>query len=218
MILLIETSTERGVVGVIHEGKILFEKELPFGFQNSHYLVPTIEEGLQSIGVLPEKLKAVSVGIGPGSYTGIRVGVAVAKTFSFALKIPLIGISSLLGFIPIEDGFFAALIDAKIGGVYLIKGNKSGKDVHYLTEPDVVPLGNLKQALVGVEWLVTPNSQILKTKIELDNGQKWIEIGPSLEHLAAISQQKFDNKDYSLDAKTDILYLRKTQAELEKGL
>lgn len=216
MILIIETSTERGVIGIAQDGKVIYQKELPFGYQNSTYLMPLLEEALNNIKLSPNSLKAVAVGIGPGSYTGIRVGVAAAKGFAFSLKLPLIGISSLFGFIPLEEGAFAAVIDAKIGGAYFLRGHKSENKIIYYSDPAVIALSHLKEAIKDCRWLVSPNSQALQSKVELAPGQHWQDRGPSLEQLALLAQEKFENKDFSLNAKTDILYLRKTQAELEK--
>ena len=88
MILLIETSTERGLIAIGSKNQILFEKALPFGFNNSTHLIPTIDEALSKLQIKISDLQGIAVGIGPGSYTGIRIGAAAAKTLSFACRLP----------------------------------------------------------------------------------------------------------------------------------
>ena len=120
--LLIEASTERGMIAILDKENILFHEELPFGYNNSKYLLPTIEKALHVTNLSVKQLSTIAVGIGPGSYTGIRIAAATAKALSYACKIPLVGICTLEGFVPNRDGSFATIIDAKISGTYLIKG------------------------------------------------------------------------------------------------
>src|SRR5262249_52696695 len=134
-LLIIETSTEQGCAAIVANGKVTFLAQIPTGLQNSTYLLPEIQRGLQLLDMDPQQLHSIAVGIGPGSYTGIRVGAIVAKTLSFALKKPLIGICSLKCFTPTLEGYFAVLIDAKIGGVYVLKGLKKGSSIQYLDDP-----------------------------------------------------------------------------------
>ncbi len=102
--LLIETSTERGLIALFDETTALFQVDLPFGYNNSKYLLPMLKQELKESSHTLDQIALVAVGIGPGSYTGIRIGATVAKTLSFAQKLPLIGICSLEGFIPNRDG------------------------------------------------------------------------------------------------------------------
>ncbi len=118
--LLIDTATERGIVALFDREKLLLSYELPIGLQNSLTLMPTVQKALQEAGLTFQELSLLVAGVGPGSYTGIRVGAVVVKTLSFALQKPLVGVSTLSGLIPAQDGRFAALMDAKIGGIYLL--------------------------------------------------------------------------------------------------
>ena len=217
--LLIETSTERGLIVIAEKQNILFEKALPFGFNNSTHLLPTIEEGLNSLNLKVSQLNSIAVGIGPGSYTGIRIGAAAAKSLAYAAKLPLIGLPSLMGFVPDVDGVFSAIIDAKIGGAYVLKGIANSGIVSYTSQPQLCPLEELGTYLKDVELLVTPQSEPLRSKLNKsfpNNQWKWKESGPSAHHLISLAYKKLENGEYSLDAHLELLYLRKTQAEIEK--
>lgn len=217
--LLIETSTERGVTAILDKSKILFCSFLPFGYQNSGTLLPEIEKGLKNLKLTLADFHYIAVGVGPGSYTGIRIGATVAKTLAFPHQIPLIGISTLQTFIPDKEGEFAVLIDAKIGGVYFIRGIKRGQEILYLSTPEVISLENIRAKLQGVSLLVTPQCETLRPKIDkLYPGcaWEWQERAPDVAHMGLLAQSKFDTKEYSTEGVIELQYLRKTQAELEK--
>lgn len=218
--LLLETSTERGLLAFWEDDQILTTTELPFGFNQSKFLMPELEKIVleQVLNVyLPDCL---AVGVGPGSYTGIRIGGAVAKALTYAWKVPLVSFSSLEAFVPRDkEGLFCVLIDAKIGGVYIIKGKKEGNQIHYFSSPEVCPLAELQVRLKGIERIVTPSSKILKGKMDLlfpHNSWQWEESYPSVDHLKILVKNKFYRQDWSLDGHLDLLYLHKTQAEKEK--
>ena len=217
--LLVDTSTEKGIIGLFHDSKGLVKTvELPFGYHNSRSLIPLLAELFKQENVSTEQLKYVAVGIGPGSYTGIRVGVVVAKLIAFTRKIPLIGVCSLSGFIPHQNGRFAAIVDAKIGGVYLQIGEKQNESIN-LDPPEVCPIQELEAKLNDAQTLVSPFFGILKSKIlTLFPHANWLweERSPDASHMGVIAQSKFQQNDYSLDGHLDLLYLRKTQAEIEK--
>lgn len=217
--LILDTSTERGIVAIIHDADILFHADLPFGLQNSQFLLPEIHRGLTITKLKIHDLSFVGVGVGPGSYTGIRVGATVAKTLAFACQIPLVGVSSLDAFIPSKPASFAAVIDAKIGGVYLRIGRSNGDEVKFTTKPEVHSIPSAMALLNEVDVLVTPNAAQLRPKFESESHSgkwEWLERYPSPSQMARVANTMVANKEYSLDGHLDLLYLRKTQAEIEK--
>jgi len=120
-ILHIETSTKMCSVALSEDGKLItHENIVAEGFVHSEKLNLLIEEVCKRSGMLYEKLNAISVSGGPGSYTGLRIGVSTAKGLCYALNLPLIAIDSLeclahWGKINNPDfkGLFCALIDAR---------------------------------------------------------------------------------------------------------
>jgi tRNA threonylcarbamoyladenosine biosynthesis protein TsaB len=217
--LLIETCTERGVIAISDAEKILYQKQLPYGLQNSSYLLPAIEEVLKNANVLLTHIELITIGIGPGSYTGIRMGAIAAKTLSYALKIPLVGVCTLNCFAPKDDGKFAAIIDAKIGGFYLLKGFKNDHTVKYEFKPTLCLLNDLEAHLSPVNTLVTPNKQriapILQNQFPHLNFE-WEESDPDVNQLLLQGQQAFEKGHFSINGSLELMYLRKTQAEIER--
>lgn len=218
--LLIETSTERGVVALFKGTEAIYEGQLPFGLQNSKNLFPEITKAFEVSKLTPSDLKFVVAGMGPGSYTGIRVAAMVAKSICFALQIPLIGVCSLEGFTPKENGAYASIIDARIGGVYVQTGYFDGGKITSLSVPVLYSLDEAVFALKDIKTLVTPNSLSLKQKFEkltLGCHWNWIDTDPNLKQMIVSAFSKYEKGEFSLDGHLDLLYLRKTQAEIERN-
>jgi tRNA threonylcarbamoyladenosine biosynthesis protein TsaB len=96
LILNIETSTTLCSVSIAKDGKIIALKEINEGYTHAENLHVFIKEVLEKAGKIPKDLNAIAVGGGPGSYTGLRIGVSAAKGLAFALQIPLIAINTLV--------------------------------------------------------------------------------------------------------------------------
>lgn len=218
--LIIDTSTERGIVVIARKNNILYHAELPFGLQNSQKLIPELENAFSSPGLKLQDLDLIAVGIGPGSYTGIRVGVITAKTIAFACQKPLVGLCTLDGFIPDTSCRFAAMIDAKIGGVYLQTGDWIEGKAENIRGPLIVAWEEIDEHLQGIQRIVTPSAGMLRKRMENDprwNHLVWQESPPSVERLLQVATEKYLAGDYSKDATLEILYMRKTQAEITKA-
>jgi tRNA threonylcarbamoyladenosine biosynthesis protein TsaB len=197
--LIIDTSTDRGIV-VFAEGEtVLLAQELPFGHRSSTYLMPSIKEGFDKLKLKVGDLSSVAVGVGPGSYTGIRVGVAVAKAIAFAKNLPLIGFSGLHA-LAVEPKTLA-LLDAKISGFYFAKDGKIG----------ISSLENIDDLLEGIETVITTNTI---AKLDMPQEVK----GLDAEKLAVMAQDKLNRGEYTLDGYLELLYLRVTQAEENKSV
>ena len=95
-ILCIETGTDVCSVALALGGRTATLRESAAVRDHARMLAPFIEETLAEAGVVPAALDAVAVSMGPGSYTGLRIGVSLAKGMCYALGIPLIGVGSLL--------------------------------------------------------------------------------------------------------------------------
>jgi tRNA threonylcarbamoyladenosine biosynthesis protein TsaB len=111
LILSLETSTKTCSVALHQSGQLLALSELQLGHSHSEMLTVLIENLLKTTGFVLQDLAAIAVAKGPGSYTGLRIGIATAKGLSYALDIPIIGVNTL------ESMVYA--IQAKIIGTYL---------------------------------------------------------------------------------------------------
>jgi tRNA threonylcarbamoyladenosine biosynthesis protein TsaB len=214
-VLIIETSTERGVIAYCDGDAVVYAKELPFGLHQSKYVMPAVEEACRFIDD-PSGLNAIAVGVGPGSYTGIRIGVAVAQGLAYSWKVPLLGLSSLIGFVPMEQtGPFVALVDARIGGVYFQRGLFADGQVTIEEKPQICSLEKVPEFLSGMH-LVTPTPKVLQRIFALHGEQQWTweERGPSISALLMKCKEEYKNKTFVFSpSQLELFYLRETEAE-----
>ena len=98
--LIIESSTTMPAVALSCNGQIQSQLNLTPGFSSSQELIPKLMDLLAGENVQVSDISYIGVGVGPGSYTGIRVGVSVAQCLAYALSLPLCGICSLKAFVP----------------------------------------------------------------------------------------------------------------------
>ena len=121
-ILNIETATKNCSVALAKEGKTIFSKEIAEeGYSHAERLHVFIEEIIKEVGITLQDLSAVAVSQGPGSYTGLRIGVSAAKGLCYALNIPLIAIDTLQALasqVTISNGLIIPMIDARRMEVY----------------------------------------------------------------------------------------------------
>jgi tRNA threonylcarbamoyladenosine biosynthesis protein TsaB len=120
-VLAMDTSNLVLSVAVVEEDRILAELTTNQQKNHSVRLMDAISELMDETGTLPEQLAGIGVAKGPGSYTGVRIGVATAKSMAWSLQIPVIGVSSLEAVAMNARGFsglIVPLFDARRGQVY----------------------------------------------------------------------------------------------------
>lgn len=121
-ILNIETATKNCSVAIAKEGKTIICLEIAeAGYSHAEKLHVFIEQALKESGISFQDLSAVAVSQGPGSYTGLRIGVSAAKGLCYALDIPLIAVDtlkSLASQADVTNGFIVPMLDARRMEVY----------------------------------------------------------------------------------------------------
>ena len=105
LILCIETGTDICSVGLSKDGELISLRESDEGRDHAKRVGVFVDELLRENDVAPDELDAIAVGMGPGSYTGLRIGVSFAKGMCYGLQIPLVAVGSLdaLAAVAIED-------------------------------------------------------------------------------------------------------------------
>lgn len=121
LILAFETSAKAGSVA-LHDGqKLLAESYQNTGLTHSQTLMSMAEDMIKSCGYTPQDITAVAVAAGPGSFTGVRIGVAAAKGIAWGGQLPCYGVSTLEAMalnLGIHDGYVLPVMDARRSQVY----------------------------------------------------------------------------------------------------
>ena len=121
LILAFETSAKAGSVALLLDGRLLGESYQNTGLTHSQTLLSMAESLLASCGYTPQQVQAVAVAAGPGSFTGVRIGVAAAKGFAWGLEIPCCGVSTLEAMAEnfgAYAGYVVPVMDARRSQVY----------------------------------------------------------------------------------------------------
>ena len=197
-ILNLETATKNCSVAVAKNGQVLaFRDMAELGYSHAEKLHVFIEEVLKEVGLQFKDLDAIAVGQGPGSYTGLRIGVSAAKGLAFALGIPLIAVDTLAVLAAqakVSDGSIVPLIDARRMEVYSAVfdsdlNNKREVQAEIITESS---FGNLE----GNVYFVGDCLDKCKTVLTKSNFVFLDAITyPSAKQMAAFSNDQYQKND-----------------------
>ena len=112
LILCIETGTDICSVGIVNNGELISLRESDSGRDHAKKVAVFVDELLKENEILPEQIDAIAVGEGPGSYTGLRIGVSFAKGLCYGLQKPLLAISSLAALTAVAtEDYKAGILD-----------------------------------------------------------------------------------------------------------
>ena len=154
LILAFETSAKAASVALMQEGKLLAESYQNTGMTHSQTLMVMAQDLLKTCGYTPQQVEAVAVAAGPGSFTGIRIGVAAAKGFAWGGQIPCYGVSTLEAMalsLGAYDGYVLPVMDARRNQVYNALFLAENGKLTRLSEDRAIALDDLKQELKNLQ-------------------------------------------------------------------
>lgn len=149
-ILAFETSAKAASVAIVEDELLLAESYQNTGLTHSQTILAMAESMLSACGLSPEDIDVVAVAGGPGSFTGIRIGVAAAKGFAWGRELPLYGISTLEAMalsLGVHSGIVCAAMDARRSQVYNALFRAEGGKLTRLREDRAISLQELGEDL-----------------------------------------------------------------------
>ncbi len=214
LILNIETSTTVCSIALAENGKVVLLREINEGYTHAENLHIFIQEILSEAKLEPKKLDAIAVGSGPGSYTGLRIGVSAAKGMAYALQIPLIAVNTLklmAGGVAEKntDQLYCPMLDARRMEVYCAVFDKDLNEVK-ATSAEIISEENLSyfsfdKPLIFFGDGMTKSKEILS---QLPNVKFIDQVVPSAGQLAELSYSKYLAKEFEDVAYFEPFYLK----------
>ncbi|MFW5822987.1 MAG: tRNA (adenosine(37)-N6)-threonylcarbamoyltransferase complex dimerization subunit type 1 TsaB [Tangfeifania sp.] len=232
IILNIETSTEVCSVNVSENGKLLFEKESLEGLNHSELLTVFIQDLFRENNLEMKAIDAVAVAKGPGSYTGLRIGVSVAKGLCYALEKPLIAISTLdaMGIFTSqhpqqfnieteekENLLFCPMIDARRMEVYTALYNSKGEQLETVSAK-MIDENSFSERLKKSKIAFFGNGAAKCAKaLNHSNALFYGPLKASARFMIQIAEDKYNKKEFENVAYFEPFYLKNFVATVPKN-
>ncbi|MBW8522111.1 tRNA (adenosine(37)-N6)-threonylcarbamoyltransferase complex dimerization subunit type 1 TsaB [Chryseobacterium chendengshani] len=212
-ILYLETSSKNCSVAISDDDKLLcICEEVSENYKQSESLHSFVEWALEGAELSMKDIEAISLGKGPGSYTGLRIGAASAKGFCYGLKIPLIAVNSLESMIEPFLGqnydLVVPLVDARRMEVYTaLYDGETGQEL-FPTEAKVLNETSFQEFKDKKVLFVGDGAKKAKEILQLPNANFNEDLYPSAQYLVKKTLEKINNKDFEDIAYFEPFYLK----------
>lgn len=230
-LLAIETATPAQSVALVEDGRLLAELSYEARSNRGGVLLPTVDQVLKKAGVAARDLDAVAVSVGPGSFTGLRVGLATAKGLALGVGARLVGVPTLEALAEScapADGTICALLDAYRGEVYMAVFRWAGRTLERLSPDTVLAPEAVVSALAAVEGpvhLIGNGAARYHERLQAALGNRacmtdeGLRAVPSAVVVARLGVRQFAGGNKPGE-EVALIYLRRAEAEVnwEKGL
>jgi tRNA threonylcarbamoyladenosine biosynthesis protein TsaB len=221
-LLAIESATLSGGAALLDGDRLLGEITLNIAITHSERLLSAVDRLLAACGLTAGDLEGLAVSVGPGSFTGLRVGLATVKGLAMALDLPVAPVptlDALAARLPFADAPVCPILDARKGEVYLSlyrwRGDRMSREMDYLALPPELAAAELEAPVIllgdGIEacrpWLS-----------RLGAGVRVAPVAQRLPSAAAVAQlgHAVLSAGGGVDAEAVVpLYLRPSEAELK---
>jgi len=226
-ILAVDTSSKLCSVAILEDKNLIKKLELDNGLTHSETLMPLIQQLLNECSLSLNNINLLVSDIGPGSFTGIRIGVSSCKAFSDSLNIPCVGISSLevLAYNIQNDGIICSTIDCKNNNCYFALYELNSGNYNVLIEPcaksvnDVLDLLNSQYynkciSFVGDGIPSEKLHSIYNNNADSEVTKNIISSYLNVENLGTAGYKKFINNK-KIGEEILPLYLKKPQAQIQ---
>lgn len=212
-ILYLETSSKNCSVAISDNEKLLcLTEEVSENYKQSESLHTFVEWALEGAEISLKDIEAVSLGRGPGSYTGLRIGASSAKGFCYGLKIPLIAVNSMESMIePFLDknyDFIIPLVDARRMEVYTaVYDGRTGQETS-VTEAKILDETSFQELKDKKILFVGDGAKKAKEILQLQNADFNEEVYPSAQYLIRKTIEKIEKKEFEDVAYFEPFYLK----------
>ena len=224
LLLALDSATPRVSVAIGRDGAVVGEVKLVGGRRHAEQVAPAIRYLCNELDVELGHLTAIAVGLGPGLFTGLRVGVTTAKVMAQALRVPVVGIPSLdLVAYPVRHTtrMIAAVLDARRHEVFYARYRPVPGGVQRVCDYEVGPPDDLVSELeAGTEEVLLVGDGALAYPEVFGRLERVEHAGPaftapSAAALVELAAARVEREEFEAHWDVHPLYLRRSDAEIE---
>jgi len=219
-ILAIDTSALTATAAILADGKLVGEISTTTALNHSVTVMPMIDELLKKVNMDISEIDLFACSEGPGSFTGLRIGIGTVKGLAYGLSKKVVGVSTLLALahnISFTDSIIAPIMDARRGQVYNALYKFTGDELCEITPPRAISIEELCSELNEKTIFVGDGVSPYKDKISELMGEKALFAPPQhmLQRAGSVAYASLSKTPIDAEELTAV-YLRKPQAERER--
>ena len=212
LILALDTTTSIISLCLFEDEKALFSVEASSKVLNSSRLFNLVDFVLSQCGKEAKDIDVIAVTVGPGSFTGVRVGIAAVKGMAYALKASVVAVSTLEAMAvlyPVEGRLLFPILDARRGQFYGALFRFMNGELERLTRDALFSPDEIRKIASSVTFIGEAAGKI---------GYKFLPVGGIAKGVGVLSFRKALEGDFTSLAKLKPVYLRPSDAEESKGI
>ena len=218
-VLALDTSALTATAAIMKDSRIIAEVSFTTGLTHSQTIMPMVDYCLKGAGLEAADIDLFAVSSGPGSFTGLRIGVGTIKALAYACEKPCVGVPTLLGLAHniAGDGLIVPIMDARRGQVYCAAYERRGDKLTEVLPPDALDITDLCARLDAGALFVGDGVEPHRDKITEIMKEKAIFAPPQLrlQRAASVCEAALTLEPTTPEA-LEVIYLRKPQAERER--
>ncbi|MGE4590050.1 MAG: tRNA (adenosine(37)-N6)-threonylcarbamoyltransferase complex dimerization subunit type 1 TsaB [Acidaminococcaceae bacterium] len=220
LILGIDTATKVCTVSLVRDNEMVAEYEINAGMTHSEELLPQIGQLLERTKIDKKDIDLIAISIGPGSFTGLRIGLATAEAMAYSWQIPVSGVDTLKAMaynLPVDDIVLAPVLDAQKGNYYLALYEWQNGELQE----------HQKVTVVSREEMITRLTEFAKPVIILGECAKlakeelptivklapWQVRMPKASSVALLGHEEYNNGPRKDIFELNLHYIRRSEAE-----
>ena len=222
-ILAIDTSTIVSGAAIVQKDKLVAEINMQLKLPQSEVLLGHVQDVLKIAHMDKSDLTGVAISIGPGSFTGLRIGLATAKMLSYALSIPVVAVSSLEAMAyhyPVPGVYVASVLDAQKSNAYFALYEWNGKGFDEKKQTCVMDFEEVVKYCATLDKPVVFVGDIAQKKADIIAQYENVSLGlphlcmPRASNVAMAAKARFENEDYDNIMDLEPVYIRRSEAEV----
>ncbi len=219
--LAIDTATKVCTVALCRDEDILAEYSINVGMTHSEGLLPQLEQMLERANVAKSEIEMIAVSMGPGSFTGLRIGLATAEAMAYSWKVYLHGVDTLKSLaynIPVEGLVLSPVLDAQKGNFYQALYTWKDGELVELAPVAVVSTQEAleRMALQGMPGILLGEAERLTKRVELPSFVKVAPAALRMPKASSVALAAVHDFDAEQDKKIfglEPYYIRRSEAE-----